>query len=364
MPLKMSVTQIRVLIIAVNLLLTVMLGGHAVYRLVYNREYTPEDKTLKKQLTLPEKVFQARKGGRTSNTSEILNIQGVASALSPPPVVVAEAPDVDPGREDPLPPVDPFNPVVEEGGPLEEKWEYVNRNLFPDNSELNRAILAQKSKAPKSRVRTRTVSTRTRTSTTRARTPIRRAATVRNTRVVHKYDRWEVDENEELTVWIVDVTDREMIYEEEGTWRRYKLVRKITDIWNRETNEVKAIEEEEDEGVAKEDSEEKKKSPFYLNRSLPDPAEVFANRKTATPPETTISTGGGSRVTNRHAATSTSRTAGASMTSAERRKQAIEKMRELKNLDRSKLSPDDRKGLQEVERLMEQGLRGKGRTRR
>ncbi len=256
MPLKMSVTQIRVLIIAVNLLLTVMLGGHAVYRLVINREYTPEDKTLKKQLTLQEKDFQAGKGGRTSNTSAILDIQGVATALSPPPVVVAEAPDVDPGREDPLPPVDPLNPVVEEGGPLEEKWEYVNRILFPDNAELNRAILAQKSKAPKSRVRTRTISPRTRTSTTRPRIPIRRP-TARNTKVVLKYDRWEVDENEELTVWIVEVTDREMIYEEEGTWRRYKLVRKITDIWNRETNEVKAIEEEEDEGegVAKEDSE-------------------------------------------------------------------------------------------------------------
>ncbi len=242
-----SVTQLRIGILLLNLLLTLAVGAQAYYGIFHPLEVTPalKDSPNPNDLKYIEGSGIASGPGQTSQVVEI--VRRLRTEV-PPPL----PPSDEEKKEDEPPPV-----MDEDGltpGPLDEKWEYVHCIIYRENPERNRATLQKKSAAgTKTPVRIRPTTRTIRSSSIRSRTSaIRRTipGVASNLKTLKAGKPW-IDQEEDINVWVHEITPLKFIYEDKTTKRRHALVREQESIYEEEAGEIRKLKNKEEESDPK-----------------------------------------------------------------------------------------------------------------
>ena len=357
---KLSVTQVRVIVIVTNLALTLAVGGHAAYRF-FNPDYASDQDTAHKKnvrrLMNLKGSFKRRTQERPSN--EIMKVRGVGDAIDPaappPPEEIAEGEL--PGEEEA-----PAEGEVEEGGPLDDLWEYVTPLIFAPGSNQNRAVLRKKGSVRKTPARRRSTARNNRSKTKKKNPRVtRRGANTHKT--LKLFQKWVVDEEKGPTVWAVSITPEEFIYEVEGTWRKYSLKRPKNEIYVvNDDGVIEGVQPPKEEDPEDPDAEEaeKPKKYFAIGATMPTLREEYDRRK-ETPPENDADSdddadaAAGNDKNNRNARTS-GREYRMKVSDRNRPKSKEEQARELRSTLREikskKMSDKDREALKEIDEVL------------
>ena len=294
--LRLTVTQLRITIVSLNLVATVLVAALPIYRLMSPHEVIrhADRKTL---MSKSGKDFKASSRSH-KGVNYAIRVASVGQYLRKDPIIrpVDEESTVEETKVEEEP-EEPRGPDDLPPGPLQEHFVFIGGIFWDVNSERNIAILEKKEedkkatpRAPTRRPRPRTVSNRVRNRNKNKKTAARpkgprQRKQAENQHLLHVYQRWVVDEEEGPAIFVLSVTPERFVYEEQGVWRRYALPRQRNTIYEFDPDEASyrlEKKEEEEEDSDSEDGDAKKEEPvkhFYINHAPRTSRDAFDKRK-------------------------------------------------------------------------------------
>jgi hypothetical protein len=342
---RLTLTQIRVSMLILNLALTLMIGGQTFYG-VFNQEKPPV-----RLLPIPPEAELSYRGERVgSGPGATVQMKGLGQSLLVPRVEVVAPPPKGPD-EGPKPPP-PTGPDELPPGPLNDTWEFVSVIYIPLDPGATRATLQKKDasgvtgvpgmKKPVTRTPPKVIRS---TPPARVRTPapggVVPVATDKKT--LRPTDHW-VDEDAKINIWVIEVTPDRFIYEDSTQpGRTFALARKTTSIYQKGTNGESRLNKVETETDLA-NPEEKPESHFFPVE--PDRERTFRERKSVPAGAAVLTTGGKSLPPN---AAHPSQAGGRPLSQEEQMKKLQDTMSTLKNnKDFQKAPKADREKLQQL----------------
>lgn len=363
---RLSVTHWRILIVAVNFLLTVSVAGHVVYR--WQTPYHEEDKILIRLLEdTEEKDFlpsEKNPNRSKSGVDKIRQVAGVGRALDPVENPPPPPPPPPPGPEDDPDTLVQGEDEVNYEGPLTGKWEYHSFIYFGPGDERNRAFL-QKAEQESPTASRRTTPIR-RSSISRRRIPSRSSVLSRRRaafnkdeqRVLFLYGHMPLEEDDDdpesrEVAWITDITPEHVIYEVQSqNWARFALPLEEDTIYrDGKVTPEKPEDEEEEDG--------EKKKLFVLDADMPSRQQDYISIRGGGPslrprstnlgrPKPTTPTTPGST----NDASNSSTPANEPKTAEEKKEEARKALETLQKIDKSKLTPKQRQEMEKINEIL------------